>query len=80
MKRAAVISMTITAAVIGLCTTPEKYAPIASRTTAWRFNSGSHPAASWPRPAPTDRLGVNRPPGMALISDTKLASALLSAK
>ena len=66
MSWLSVISITITAAVIGACTTPEKYATMPSSTTAPAGAAGSRCASHRPKPAPTASDGAKMPPGMPL--------------
>ena len=53
-------------AVIGACTTPEKYAVIPSRIIAPTGAFGTSGARICPIPAPIDRDGAKMPPGMPL--------------
>ena len=61
-----VISITITKAVIGACTTPEKYDTIPITATAATGVPGMSHATFCPSPAPTASEGEKMPPGIPL--------------
>jgi lysyl endopeptidase len=65
-ERLPVISVTITKAVSGACTTPEKYAAMDRITMAPAGATGHHAYRCAPNPAPTAREGAKTPHGMPL--------------
>ena len=75
-----VISVTMTKAVIGACTTPAKYDTMPSRMIGATGAVGNRCAMLAPSPAPTASDGEKMPPGMPLTVENVVARNLNSPK